>query len=86
MDGLKKVQQLSFLIEGTGRSLGQAAVKFILAEPSIGAVLPNIYNEQQLVEFAAAPDTPDFTTDELERVAQLYQNNFGLTTAEATAN
>jgi aryl-alcohol dehydrogenase-like predicted oxidoreductase len=76
VDGLKKVEQLSFL---TGpRTLGQAAIKFILAEPSVGSVLPNIYHEQQLREFAAAPDTPDLSGEEMQRIAELYRTNFGL--------
>jgi len=78
VDGLKKVRQLSFLANGTGRTLGQAAIKFILAEPSIDAVLPNIYEDRQLEEFAAAPDTPDLTTEELAQVQNLYAANFGL--------
>lgn len=85
VDGLKKVERLSFLTDGTGRTLAQAAIKFILAEPSIGSVLPNLYNDQQLAEFAAAPDTPDLSSDELARVAELYAGNFGLAPASAPA-
>jgi aryl-alcohol dehydrogenase-like predicted oxidoreductase len=78
LNGLKKVHQLSFLT-GTGeRTLGQAALKFILATPEIVSTLPNIYDEEQLEEFATAPDTPDLTEEELTRVAELYENNFGL--------
>jgi aryl-alcohol dehydrogenase-like predicted oxidoreductase len=78
LDGLKKVHQLSFLTESEERTLGQAALKFVLASPEIASTLPNIYDEEQLDEFAAAPDTPDLTDDELARVAELYENNFGL--------
>jgi aryl-alcohol dehydrogenase-like predicted oxidoreductase len=78
LDGLKKVDQLSFLTESGERTLGQAALKFVLASPEIVSTLPNIYDEEQLDEFAAAPDTPDLTDDELARVAELYENNFGL--------
>ena len=78
LDGLKKVDQLSFLTESGERTLGQAALKFVLASPEIVSTLPNIYAEEQLDEFAAAPDTPDLTEDELARVAELYENNFGL--------
>jgi aryl-alcohol dehydrogenase-like predicted oxidoreductase len=78
LDGLKKVDQLSFLTESGERTLGQAALKFVIASPEIVSTLPNIYDEEQLVEFAAAPDTPDLTEDELARVAELYENNFGL--------
>ncbi|HET7270302.1 MAG TPA: aldo/keto reductase [Rubrobacter sp.] len=78
MDGLKKVEQLSFLTESGERTLGQAALKFVLASPEVISTLPNIYGEEQLDEFAAAPDTPDLTPDELSRIAELYQDNFGL--------
>jgi aryl-alcohol dehydrogenase-like predicted oxidoreductase len=81
VDGLKKVEQLNFLIRDTGRTFSQAAIKFILAEPSIGSVLPNMYNEQQLVEFAAAPDTPDLTSQELAQIGELYRAHFGLAAA-----
>ena len=81
LDGLKKVENISFLTRDTGRTLGQAAIKFILAEPSIGSVLPNIYNEQQLREFAAAPDTPDLTADELATLSELHTRNYGLAPA-----
>ena len=78
VDGLKKVEQLRFLTEGTGRTLGQAAMQFILSEPSVASVLPNIYNETLLREFAAAPDLPPLTMDDLSRITHLYAENFGL--------
>jgi aryl-alcohol dehydrogenase-like predicted oxidoreductase len=76
--GLKKVEQLSFLTESGERTLGQAALKFILATPEIASTLPNIYGEEQIEEFTAAPDTPDLTPDELSRIAELYDSNFGI--------
>ena len=76
--GLKKVEQLSFLTESGERTLGQAALKFILATPEIVSTLPNIYDDAQLEEFAAAPDVPDLSEEELSRVAELYENDFGL--------
>jgi aryl-alcohol dehydrogenase-like predicted oxidoreductase len=78
LDGLKKVEQLGFLTESGDRTLGQAALKFALAAPEIASTLPNIYDEEQLDELAAAPHTPDLTEEELARVAKLYENNFGL--------
>ena len=78
LDGLKKVERLGFLTESGERTLGQAALKFVLSSPEIVSTLPNIYDDEQLEEFAAAPDTPDLTEDELSRIAELYENNFGL--------
>lgn len=79
--GLKKVDQLGFLTDGTGRTIGQAALKFILREPTIISAVPNIYDEKGLEEYAAAPDTPDLTDEEFNRVQELYAANFGLETA-----
>jgi aryl-alcohol dehydrogenase-like predicted oxidoreductase len=78
VDGLRKVEAIKFLTQGTGRTLGQAAIKFILSDPAIASVLPNIYNDQQLEDFAAAPDTPDLTGSELARLAELYRTGFGV--------
>jgi aryl-alcohol dehydrogenase-like predicted oxidoreductase len=76
--GLKKVEQLSFLTESGERTLGQAALKFVLAAPEIVSTLPNIYGEEQIEEFAATSETPDLTPYELSRIAELYEDNFGL--------
>lgn len=76
--GLQKIEQLGFLTEGRGRSLAQAALQYILAHPELTAVLPNIYNEAQLAEFAAAPATPAFSPEELAKVDALFDANFGL--------
>ena len=81
LDGLKKVEQVSFLTQDTGRTLGQAAIQFILNEPTICSVLPNIYNEQQLLEFAAASDKAKLTETELAALAELHARNYGLVPA-----
>ena len=40
-------------------TLGQAALKWLLAEPRVVTTLPNIYDDEQLAEFAEASDKPD---------------------------
>ena len=84
VEGLQKVDKLGFLTEGTGRTIGQAALQWLLASPVIASTLPNIYNEEQLVEFAEAADVAPLTDDELARVQQLYDENFGLEPQEAS--
>ncbi|HLV79014.1 MAG TPA: aldo/keto reductase, partial [Chthonomonadaceae bacterium] len=71
LDGLKKVEKLDFVTERAGRTLGQMAIQFILSEPCVASVLPNIYDARQLEEFAAAPETPALTSAERERLADL---------------
>jgi len=82
IDGLKKVQQLGFLWEGTDRTLAQTAIKCILAEPTVASVLPNIYHERFLQEFAAAPETSDIAPEHLSRLNELYAEHFGMQPVE----
>jgi aryl-alcohol dehydrogenase-like predicted oxidoreductase len=78
IEGLQKIETLRFLYEGRGMTLGQAALKWVLAEPTITSAQPNIYDLEQLEEFAAAPDLPDLSQDDLQKVAALYARNFDL--------
>ena len=79
LNGIKKIKTLEFLTgKETGRTLGEASLLWLLAEPTISSCLPNIYNEEQLVEFAGAVEKNPFTKEELDRVADLHENNFGL--------
>jgi aryl-alcohol dehydrogenase-like predicted oxidoreductase len=77
VNGIKKIETLRFL-ERDGRTLGQAAIQWLLAEPRVMTALPNIYDREQLVEFAAAPESAGLTGDELARVAELAKTNFGV--------
>jgi aryl-alcohol dehydrogenase-like predicted oxidoreductase len=77
INGVEKVAQLRFL-ERADRTLGQAAIGWLLAEPRVMTVLPNIYDRDQLVEFAGAPDAPPLTSEEMARIRALYKTNFGI--------
>jgi aryl-alcohol dehydrogenase-like predicted oxidoreductase len=77
LNGIKKVQQLRFL-ENSDRTLGQAALQWLLADDRVASTLPNIYNEEQLVEFAKAPDCPSLTADDMLKIEKLYSENFGI--------
>jgi aryl-alcohol dehydrogenase-like predicted oxidoreductase len=83
VNGIKKVEQLRFL-EGPDRTLGQAAIGWLLAEPRVMTVLPNVYGYDQLVEFATAVDAPALTNEELDRISSLYATNFGIEEAPMT--
>ena len=78
INGLQKLETLRFLHEGRGMTLGQAALKWLLASPAVMTTLPNIYNVEQLEEFAGAPDLADLTADDLSRIAELQRTNFGV--------
>jgi aryl-alcohol dehydrogenase-like predicted oxidoreductase len=76
VNGLRKIRTLDFLT--TRMTLGQAALKWLLAEPLVATTLPNIYDAEQLAEFAEASDRPDLTAEQMQRVASLAATNFGV--------
>lgn len=79
--GLEKLKALSFLTRDRGMTIGQAALKFVLSEASVVSVQPNIYDQAQLEEFAAAADLPDLTAEDLRRIADLYEQDFDVDVA-----
>ena len=80
-----RFDQGDFLLRNGERTLGQAALQFVLAEPSIASALPNIYEERQIDELAKAPDTPPLIEEELARIHDLYDNDFYLDREPAPA-
>ena len=81
-EGLQKVARLDVLVRDAGRTLGQAALQFLWAEPTLACALPNIYDQKQLEEFCAAPDASPWTAEDAAAVRDLYAHNFGLTSPE----
>jgi aryl-alcohol dehydrogenase-like predicted oxidoreductase len=77
VEGLEKIERIRFLCgPETGRTMAQAALRFILAQPQMAVVIPTITNQAELREYAGAADAPDLTEDELARIAELYDRNF----------
>jgi aryl-alcohol dehydrogenase-like predicted oxidoreductase len=81
--GLQKLEKLQFLTEGRDLTIGQAALKFVWQTPQCVVALPNIYNVEQLEEFAAASDKPDLTSADLAKINDLYEHHFYLEQPEA---
>jgi aryl-alcohol dehydrogenase-like predicted oxidoreductase len=77
LNGIKKIDKLRFL-ENSERTLGQAALQWLLVDDRVASALPNIYNEEQLVEFAKAPDCPPLTSDDMAKIDNLCSDNFGV--------
>jgi aryl-alcohol dehydrogenase-like predicted oxidoreductase len=72
---LKKVDQLDFLLHT--RTIGQAAIAWLLANPGITTVLPTMTTIDQIVEWSAASSNP-LTAEEFEQVQELYRRDFDL--------
>ena len=78
LDNFDKAEALSFLWEDTGRTVGQAAIAAILADPAFTTVLPTCVSVEEVREYAAAVDFP-LSTDEKARLDACWDDNFGIT-------
>lgn len=67
----RNLEKLGFLVR-PDRTLGQAVLKFVLSEPSVVSVLPDISSEDHINEYAAACECPDLTVEELKRITDLF--------------
>lgn len=79
VEGLQKIERLEPLCQKRGVTIGELAMMWLYAHPSVLSALPNIYEEAQLEEFASASDHPPLTDAEMEQVHSMYVRNFDIT-------
>ncbi len=75
LDNFEKAETLRFLWEGTGRTIGQAAIAGILANPAFTTVLPTCVTVDEITEYAGASELP-LTADETAQLESLWSRNF----------
>lgn len=76
-EALVKVEQVKFLAgEETGRTMSQAAIQFVLHQPTITSVLPNFTTLAELQEYSTAVETPPLTEGDQAILDDLWANNF----------
>jgi len=79
LDNLDKADAISSLwAPETGRTIGQAAVSAILAEPAFACVLPTCLTTDEIEEYAKASDFP-LSEEEASMLWSAYDENFGVT-------
>jgi aryl-alcohol dehydrogenase-like predicted oxidoreductase len=79
VEGIQKVDRLKPMAEARGVTMGQLALLWLYAHPSIISALPNIYDETQLEEFAAASEHAPLDDSEMEQIHELYVRGFDVT-------
>ena len=77
LDNFDKAETLEFLWDGTGRTMGQAAIAGILANPAFTTVLPTCVSIDEVVEYSGASDLP-LTDAEIRQLDDLWAENFGV--------
>jgi len=81
LNGVKKIEQLRFL-ERPDRTMGQAAMQWLLKDNRTLSILPNIYNAEQIREFAATSECPPLQDSEMDLIRKLVETHFGLEVEE----
>jgi aryl-alcohol dehydrogenase-like predicted oxidoreductase len=65
------VERLRFLAEGTGRTLAQAAIRYLLDQPGVSSVLVGIKSSAQAEEAMAASGVAPLTSDEMAEILRV---------------
>ncbi|WP_311173837.1 aldo/keto reductase [Halobellus ordinarius] len=76
--GWEKLEALRFLEQDGERTMGQAAIAYLLSHDPVATVTPTFHTRADITEWAAASDVPKLSEEELSRVAELYETNFGV--------
>ncbi len=76
--GWEKLEQLRFLERDGVRTMGQAAIIWLLSHDPVATVTPTFRTRDDIDEWAAASDLPRLTNEEMARVDDLYANDFDI--------
>ncbi|WP_226004349.1 aldo/keto reductase [Natrinema salinisoli] len=76
--GWEKLEKLRFLERDGERTMGQASIAWLLSHESVATVTPTFRTKGDIDEWAAASDVPKLSDEEMTRVAELYETNFGI--------
>ena len=79
MEGLQKVEKLEAIRAERGVTIGQLALLWLYAHPSVLSALPNLYDEEQLREFVAASEHAPLHEQEMEAIHAMYVKDFDIT-------
>jgi myo-inositol catabolism protein IolS len=70
-DAFEKLPRLAFLGARPGRTMTQAALRFVLQHPGVSSVIAGAKTRLQIEENAAAGDVPPLEGDELARALEI---------------
>lgn len=76
--GFEKVDTLRFLERDGERTMGQAAIQWLLSYDSVASVTPTFRSKADIDEWASAPETPALSDEERTKVEELYADDFGI--------
>jgi len=74
---VEKLKKIDFMFEGKPATVGQIAIKFVLEPTVMASCIPTMTTVEQIEEYSAVSDIDPIPQDELDRLAPLYEDNFG---------
>ena len=81
-EAMRKVDHIRFLVQEDTRTMAQSAIQFVLKQPSIISVLPNLTKLSELKEYTSAVETPEITDEEQAKLDELWAHGFDISEPE----
>ena len=81
-EAMRKVDHIRFLVQEDTRTMAQSAIQFVLKQPAIISVLPNLTNLSELKEYTSAVETPEITDEEQAKLDELWAHGFDISEPE----
>jgi aryl-alcohol dehydrogenase-like predicted oxidoreductase len=76
LQAIQKVEKLKPMSDSNGWNITELAIKFILSQKEVSAVLPTVINVEEIDMFAQMSDGKYLTDSQLSHITELYNNSF----------
>jgi aryl-alcohol dehydrogenase-like predicted oxidoreductase len=76
LQAIQKVEKLKPMSDSNGWNITELAIKFILSQKEVSAVLPTVINVEEIDMFAQMSDGKYLTDSQLSDITELYNNSF----------
>ncbi|MYB30768.1 MAG: aldo/keto reductase [Cenarchaeum sp. SB0663_bin_5] len=74
MAALKKVEQLRPIADENGLNITELAIKFILSQNAVGAVLPTVVDSTEIETFSEISDGKYLSQSDMAEISQIYSS------------
>jgi aryl-alcohol dehydrogenase-like predicted oxidoreductase len=76
LQAIQKVEKLKPISDSNGWNITELAIKFILSQKEVSAVLPTVINIEEIDMLAQMSDGKYLTDSQLSYITELYNNSF----------
>ena len=76
IQAIQKVEKLKPMSDSNGWNITELAIKFILSQKEVSAVLPTVVDVEEIEMFVQMSDGKYLTDSQLSQITELYNNSF----------